>query len=143
MLRVWEWGLAVKMLDFAFVGLGIMRNALRDGRLKGRDARVAVRGFTKYAIALKNGDIATNDTQAGRLESCLACPNIRTRAIAGAGKFKGGTVYHCGVPFEDNGVRGCGCLVALSVRGHDQSQPQPAGKTEVGTERCPAEKWTA
>lgn len=115
-------------------GSSALLEALQSGELKGRDVRVAVRGFAKYATALATGHIATDDEQAKRLAICDRCNIVRPRPITN------GQALYCGEPFADKLQQGmgCGCLVAIRVNGDELS---PAGKTEVSTERCPLGRW--
>jgi hypothetical protein len=132
-----------KLMGMAFHATPILRGMLRDGTLSGHSARVAIMGFARYAAAIAGGNVADDETQAARVAKCGACALKRTRTIAGAGKFKGGTAWHCGTPFVDrvSSGGGCGCLVALQVRGHTMNDPQAAGKSEVGSEKCPKGYW--
>lgn len=111
-----------------------MRDAIDTGELTGREIRVAVRGFAKYAKALVAGNIASDEEQARRLAICDRCNIIRSRPI------ERGAALYCGEPFIDKIQQGmgCGCLVAIRVNGEPVS---PAGKTEVATERCPLGRW--
>ena len=132
-----------QLMQMAFVAPPLLVSALRNGDLSGHSVRVALRGFARYASAIGNGDVADDGTQAARVAACAACSIKRERKIAGAGKFKGGVAWHCGTPFVDRlqSGGGCGCLVALQVRGHTMEEPKAAGKAEVGSETCPLGRW--
>lgn len=133
----------MKIYDLALIGVDTLRYKLRAGELRGRDVRAAVRGFITYAKALARGDEASLHEQQTRTATCMKCPLVRKRKLAGAGSFKGGIAWHCGMPFADRveSGGGCGCLVALTVNGYNGGCATPAGKTEVGSERCPHGKW--
>jgi len=100
----------------------------------------ATKGAAKYAAAVAGGDIASPETQALRLVRCSDC-QAATRRL-----FLGRRALWCGEPFVETADT-CGCLLAC------EAEPQvgvvtingaalvPAGKLEVGSERCPRGVW--
>lgn len=86
------------------------------------------------------GDVASLETQAARVRKCAACPHATRHTLLGR------PALWCGEPFVE-ADRTCGCLVAaeaapgaavLTVGGVPLTA---AGKSEVGSERCPAGEW--
>lgn len=118
------------------MGLGTLVGLARSGELRPRHLWVAMEGAGKYRDAVARGDIASAAEQDRRVRACAACP-VRTsepEPVTGSDK------HWCGPRLDDSGLadgKGCGCLVALSVGG----QALPAGKTVVGSERCPNGRW--
>lgn len=85
-----------------------------------------VRGGAKFLAALAKGDLADDAAVEARREVCRACPSRTRSALAGMTAESD----WCGAPLvEALGASPptCGCLVA--------------GKTAVGSERCPQGKW--
>ena len=89
-------------------------------------AWVAAKGAAKFAAAVEAGDIASAATVAARRSVCRACPSRVRVTVMGAVAASD----WCGQPFvETAGERPtCGCLLA--------------GKTSVGSERCPQGRWS-
>jgi hypothetical protein len=103
------------------------------GELKGPLVRTAMKGFGTYAKALLSGDVADEWDRAERVRKCSTCINITSRDDVATDEKP----YYCGRPFVEAGEDGCGCLVALSVKGRLIA----AGKTEVGSQTCPRDLW--
>lgn len=85
-----------------------------------------MRGGRKFALAILKGDVADEATIEARRAICRECPSRVRTAVLG---MKSESDW-CGNPLEasmkaDPPV--CGCLLA--------------GKTAVGSERCPQAKW--
>jgi len=106
------------------------------GELSPASVWLAVTGAAKYAEAVARGDIATLPVQADRAARCRECPVRTERPMNGSA----GTVGYCGTPFEnrpDAALPSCGCLTTCTIDGVVYA----AGKTVVGSERCPGGRW--
>ena len=135
-----------------------------DGELRWRHVWTALEGSEKYLEAVEAGDLADETVAQNRASTCAACPAstrdarfIRDEEVV---------VGWCGKRFEERsgeGVGGgptCGCMVFQKVHltvgwtgGVDPKTPleelaerthgrvTAAGKTRVGSERCPRGKW--
>ena len=79
-------------------------------------ALVGVRGGARFAEALAANDWATDATVKARRATCGDCP---TRTVLLGSDW-------CGDPMVETSTS-CGCLLA--------------GKTAIGSERCPQGKW--
>lgn len=106
------------------------------GELAPQHVWVALKGATKYALAIASRDTATADTGEWRAETCARCPLHTTRDTAAVSRKRPVVAIHCGDPFVE-GAETCGCLVAITVGGTVYA----AGKTKVGSERCPSDRW--
>lgn len=95
--------------------------------------KTLIKGGKKYAEAVALGDRADKKTREHRVQTCLECEALGAQT---APKFAGCSWSTCG-NFAEETRSTCGCIVALSVSGHTI----PAGKTRVGSERCPRGKW--
>lgn len=81
-----------------------------------------MRGGEKFAAALLRGDVAGGETMAARRAVCRGCKTRRTVKLLG---MLGASDW-CGEPLVETPTA-CGCLLA--------------GKTAVGSEKCPQGKW--
>jgi len=111
------------------------------GELSRAHLWTAFRGAGRYARALAEGDVASPTDAANRLSVCLACPHA-TRGLEKSIAEGPAQGVYCGQPLlermeDDNPTPTCGCPVAITVAG----EFIPAGKTLVGSCRCPQGKW--
>lgn len=94
----------------------------------------AMKGGWKYAKAVADGDLASEDEALRRMSICRSCPDRHVRTVT----LNQGAVraWYCGKPLTESKTT-CGCLVAITVHGVDS----PGGKSVVGSEACPQKKW--
>lgn len=92
----------------------------------GAQLMVGAAGAAKFARAIATGDIAPDNEVAFRRSVCLACPTrvrIQLADMEAPGDWCGNPLLPADAPPS------CGCLIY--------------GKTLVGSERCPQNKWRA
>ncbi len=122
------------LLELLALGRERIVGLAKSGQLDPAFLWVALRGAARYAQAVASGDVADDATARERVAVCSVCPVHDVVATSKAGVFAG----YCGTS-DVPGVS-CGCLVTLTVFGDDRTMTA-AGKTLVGSERCPRGKW--
>jgi hypothetical protein len=149
------------LLELARLAGPTLAKMALDGELRWRHVWTALEGSEKYLEAIEAGDVADAAVAQTRASICAACPActrdqrfIRDEAVV---------VGWCGKRFEDRCEAAeptCGCMVwqkvELSVgwtggldktvtpevgRERDWGRAVAAGKTMVGSEKCPRGKW--
>lgn len=118
--------------DVLALGMDACKALFLRGELSNRMMWVALRGAWAYVVAVASGDVAADADADSRAATCLGCPIVTSRPVAG-GRV---TAHYCGAPIIGGGG-GCGCLVAATVDG----QPIPAGLTVVASKACPAGRF--
>jgi hypothetical protein len=122
----------MSLSHFLRLGIGRVVELAGRGELPPDVLWVAFRGAWRYAEAVARGDEADDATQSARIARCCHCPAQDQSATSKAGVV----ALWCGTRLDkSNGT--CGCLVGLTING----QTQAAGKTRVGSEKCPQGKW--
>lgn len=123
------------LIDLCKLGLPALLGMAKAGTLRPTHLWTAVEGASKYRDAIANGDVADDLVAQVRAEvHCGQCPSARRVDKAGIQRT------FCGEPFENRmntALPTCGCLVAVTVNG----ETHPAGKTVVGSEKCPQGKF--
>lgn len=119
-----------------FVSMGVtalVDLAMRD-RLDSSHLWVALKGASRYVLALASGDVASEAESQERATECALCPHRHTRQTAKSGVVAG----YCGRPLEPSAEKNtCGCLVTITIG----FATRPAGKTLVDSEYCPQFRW--
>ena len=140
--------------QLAALGVQEILAAIRDGKLSasqvGRMAWMGAAGVRKYRALIRAGYIAREDHANERVSRCMGC-NACTETdgmLVIAGQAHRVKKHSCGPMLAPgNGPEGptCGCLVALTVFGHDGSvvMRMPAGKTAVDEARARSDGSTA
>lgn len=102
-------------------------------------------GAVKFTSAIAMGDVADEDTQRQRLSVCASCEDLAKRKIPGTTDRR---MMWCGGILPRVGDKAtCGCLLMAETTPEramltiDGVPLSAAGKTVVGSERCPQEKW--
>jgi hypothetical protein len=122
----------MSLSHFLRLGIGRVVELAGRGELPPDVLWVAFRGAWRYAEAVARGDEADEPERTRRIASCAVCRSLDESQTSKAGVV----ALWCGTRLdESNGT--CGCLVGLTING----QTQAAGKTRVGSERCPQGKW--
>ena len=123
----------MNLSHFLRLGIGRVVELAGRGELPPDVLWVAFRGAWRYAEAVARGDEADDATQSLRIAHCCNCPALDQSQTSKAGVV----ALWCGTRMDESSGT-CGCLVGLTING----QTQAAGKTRVGSERCPRGKWT-
>ena len=106
----------------------------RKGRITPRHLWCAIQGAASYYRAIQGGDVASEQDQQHRANTCASCPHSTRRPIA---SIQADAIY-CGPPIVGSErPRTCGCLVAVTV----ELRTMPGAKTMVASEECPQERW--
>jgi len=114
------------------------------GKVSRRMMWSAFKGAAAPLMAVASGDVASDDVAAARCSLCLSCQSdgapTTTRGKEQQTEHGIAQAIYCG-QMPDGNPHGpnptCGCLVAITVAG----EFIPAGKTLVGSCRCPQGKW--
>lgn len=124
------------MKQFVSLGIDAIVDLAMHDRLHSAHLWVALKGASRYVIALASGDVASEDEAIERSVVCVLCPNRQTRETAKAGVVAG----YCGKPLSPSVEKNtCGCLVTITIG----TTTRPAGKTLVDSEYCPQFRWNS
>lgn len=130
------------LLELAHLGTKELISLANSGEIRMRNVWVALKGANKYRVAVSKGDLRPVDKANACARACAGCPSRTTRPATVNGLEV--TVGYCGPMLEEvaaNPSKGiqptCGCLVTITFAG----DLHPAGKSVVGSERCPQEQW--
>lgn len=130
------------LLELVQLGTAELKSLANSGEIRMKHVWVAAKGADKYRKAIADGDLRPTERALSCARRCAGCPSRTTRDIKVNGLDV--SVGHCGPAFEEipEGNRKglpptCGCLVSLTFAG----QIYAAGKTIVGSERCPQGSW--
>lgn len=125
----------MNIIDAAKLGMAEVINLARARRLSGPSLWLAVRGAATYYEAILTGDIASEEVQTRRADTCASCDLRRLRTPADIDEQAG----YCGNPLNEPYAIGgtCGCLVTITVDGETRA----AAKAVVRSQRCPSGKW--